>query len=113
MTEQEKKMERANLFLELEDATSDLVHLRERAFRFAKCLRDAAAKIESSAREEPSGNDFTAEGDLMRRLDPRSQEALNYDAAVKLIEELKTARQNLYNLNLRKSSLASAGSIRI
>lgn len=111
MTEHEKKQQRAALIVDIEDAQSDLAHLQEKALRVASHLGKIAAKVQKNATLVPSSNDFTAEYELENRLDPSDMAVLSFSEVVKLIEELKLARQAMFNLNHRKSLLAPNSNI--
>ena len=107
MTDQEKRQQRANLFIEIEDAKADFVHLRERAFSLADRLDKVTKKVRDNANWKPSRADFTSEFELANKLELEHQTALNFDEINKLIEELRAARKNLFNLAERKSQLSN------
>ncbi len=105
MTDHEKKQQRAQLLIDLEDAESDLAHLREKARRIIDAMEAAATKLRFNTGLGPSGDDFTMEGDMRNRLGPECQSLPGYADLLKLIDELKVARQKVYNLNLRKAQI--------
>jgi hypothetical protein len=105
VTEQEKKFQRAQLLVDLEDAQSDLAHLRERALRLIEGMEAAASKLRRVAMLEPSGMDFEVQGDIANRLGPEHQSLPGYAEMLKLIDELKVARQKVYNLQFRKAQI--------
>ncbi len=105
MTDQEKKLRRAQLLVDLEDAQNELAHLREKAERAIQQMKVAANKLRHNITLEPSTADFTVEGDIANRLGPESQSLPGYAELLKLIDELKVARQNVYNLQLRKAQI--------
>jgi hypothetical protein len=111
MTDQEKKLQRAQLQVELEDAQSELAHLQERAQAMADHVSDIVNKLRHSASLKPSTQDFSMNADLARRLAPDQQ--LDVSAAIKLIEELKQARQKVYGLLERKQNLANPSGMTI
>jgi|SRR5208282_4628193 len=106
MTDQEKKLQRAQLQVDLEDAQGELVHLREKAIRMSLELKRLAEKLQNSVDREPSSNDFSMHLDMTDRLDPTLQ--LDIPAIIKVLDELKVARQNVYNLQTRKDHLVKA-----
>ena len=48
-------------------------------------------------------------GDMALRLEDRERAALNANDATKLLDDLKSARQRVYNLNFRQEQLDAAG----
>lgn len=105
MTDQEKRLQRAQLQVEVEEAELELAHLREKAIRLVGSLRTIADKIEMNANLRPSADDFLMEVELERRLAPENQQTMDYAAAVSVIFQLRKARQDLLNLRERKSNL--------
>jgi ubiquinone biosynthesis protein UbiJ len=104
MTDQEKKIQRAQLQVELDDARDDLAHLREKAIRLANKIEQVCQLLRRNASREPSAADFTAEADMANRLQPEHQSALDHSEIVKLIDELKVTRQKVFNLSERKAA---------
>jgi hypothetical protein len=109
MTEQEKKQQRANLLIEIDDAGQDFAHLREKALSLTDRLGEIAQKVYVNANLKPSRSDFSAEAELAGKLNPEHQTVLNFDEIGNLIEELRTARKRLFNLAERKAQLSSNG----
>jgi hypothetical protein len=105
MTDQEKKLQRAQLLVDLEDAHTDLAHIREKAERMIEQLKGVATKLRHNVTLTPSTADFTMEGDIANRLGPEFQSVPGYVDFLKVIEELKMARQKVYNLELRKAQI--------
>jgi hypothetical protein len=105
MTDQDKKLQRAQLLVDIEDAEDDLAHLREKTERAIELMQAAVTKLRRGINLAPSSADFTVEGDIANRLSPESQSLPGYVDLLKLIEELKIARQKVYNLNLRKAQI--------
>ncbi len=109
MTEREKKQQRANLLIEIEDSQEELAHLREKALRIADNLDDLTKKIRGHAATNTSRADFSSEFDLVNRISLESQTSLNFIEIEKLIEEMRTERKKLFNLIERKSQLSNSG----
>jgi len=110
MTDQEKKQQRVSLGIEIEDAKEEFLHLQEKALRLADRLEEIVKKIRLNANHRPSKDDFTPEFELANKLKPEHQGVLKFDEIEKLIEELRAARKNLFNLIERKSQLFNGGS---
>jgi len=116
VTTDEKKQQRANLIIEMEDAQNDFAHERETAFSLAKSLWELSQWLKEHAQQEPSGADFAAGGDLRDtniRIQGKYRECLDFDRMVRLTESLKKHRQDLYNLESRKQQLNTPTTIRI
>jgi len=108
MTDQEKRQQRVNLMIDLEEAQEELAHLRERALRVADGLESAARKMRENADCQPSNADFSPEQELSSKLSQRHQEAMDHEQATSLIENLRMARQRVVQLNQRRSQLAGS-----
>jgi hypothetical protein len=109
MSEDEKKLQRALRIVELHDAQSDLACLRDRALGEAEALEGIAKRLKVNADLEPSSDDFVFEVEAKRRLSP--QEIGRYqkiEALVSLVEEMKLARQKVFNLRHRSALLEQA-----
>jgi hypothetical protein len=109
MTDQEKRQQRIEIELELEDAQKELASLRVKALRMAENIDHVAAKIRANANLTPSRDDFNSESDLANRLEPTHQLAMSFENAAKLIDELKTARQKVFRSKELKASLTNGG----
>lgn len=107
MTEEEKRTQRAQLQIQLEDAESDFLHLREKALSMAESIEEVAKKLRDNADLNPSSSDFSMHTDLTNRLRPDQQ--LDVPAVIALIAELRATRQKVYNLRDRKAQLANPG----
>lgn len=108
--DQEKRQQRVELRIELEDAESDLARLRKRAIRDAEELEGIAKKVRRNAVPDPSRDDFNVEIELKMRL---SVEELNFlkssgNAITGLIAELKQMRQKVFHLRERDVALTRA-----
>jgi hypothetical protein len=109
MTEQDKKLRRAQLQVDIEDAESDLAFLRDEAAETIHRLEQVAETVRRNADLEPSPTDFTAEGDIVNRLTPTQVADFETSQSVSsLIERLKKARQVLFTLRERKRKLVVA-----
>ena len=111
MTDQEKREQRVNLHIDIEDAAQELAHLRESAFRIADDLEGAARRMRENAESTPGEADFSPEQELANRLTPRHQTAMDFDRASRVIEKMRQARQRIYQLNQRRSQLSSAAGL--
>jgi hypothetical protein len=111
MTEQEKKLHRGQLLVEIEDTEGELAILRDKAFTDVQSLREIANKFERNAELEPSAADFTAEASVENRLTPDERDKfVTVESVAKQIEELKEARQKVFNLRQRRLKLGSVPS---
>jgi hypothetical protein len=106
MTDQEKKLQRAQLQIELDDAQSELAHFQEAALALVDHISQAIGKLQRNAELRPSPSDFSVDAELENRLDP--DQRLDIERVRKLIAEMRAARQKVYNLQNRKAKLASA-----
>lgn len=109
MTDQEKKQQRVNLGIEIEDAQGEFIHQREKALSLADRLDEIAGKVRANANHRPSRADFSPDFELENRLNPEHQTVLNFEEIGKLIEELRAARKRLFNLAERKAQLTNGG----
>lgn len=107
MTDYEKKLHRAKLQVEIEDAESDLAFLQDEAIGVSEALEDIVRTIRHNAELEPSPADFTADGDVQNRLTPEQIASFASAGSIaSMIENLKKARQAVFNLRERKRKLA-------
>lgn len=106
MTDVERKRHRAELQIELEDAQSDLAYLQDQAMSMAGHIEEVVSKLRHNAGLSPSVSDFDVEAELENRLDTGQQ--LDIPSAMKVISGMRTARQKVYNLQTRKTKLATA-----
>lgn len=103
MTTDERRLQRAHILIDLEDAEEELGALRTKAHRIVEGLKRICSKIEQNVELEPGDLDFSPGYELKNRLAPEAQsDFVTYDEAVKLIEELKVARQKVVTLNRQK-----------
>jgi len=109
VTTDEKRQQRVQVRIDLEDAQGELNALRVKAARMADALERVSAKLRYNASLEPSGHDFTLEADIKNRLDPRSQSDLSYDEVLRVIEQLKAARQKVVNFTQQEKQLGTSG----
>jgi hypothetical protein len=111
MTEQEKKLHRGQLLVEIEDTEGELAILRDKALADVQALREIANKVERNAELEPCAADFTAEASVENRLTPDERDKfVTVESVAKQIEELKEARQKVFNLRQRRLKLGSVPS---
>ena len=109
MTDQDKKLRRAQLQVEIDDAESDLAFLRDEAAQAAQRLEQITETVRRNADLEPSPTDFTAEGDIANRLTPTQVDGFETPTSIsRLIERLKKSRQELFSLRERKRKLMVA-----
>ena len=107
MTDQEKREQRVNLLIDLEEAQEELAHIRERALRVADDLESAAQKMRENADCQPSKAAFSPEQELASKLTQRHQEAMYFDQAANLIEKLRTSRRRVFQLSERRKQLST------
>jgi hypothetical protein len=111
MTEQEMKLQRAQWQVDLEDAQRELAHLRKKAFRMSDELNERFKQLHDGLSREPSVKDFSMHVEMTDRLNPTLE--LDVPAIIKMLDELKIARQKVYNLQERKTQLANGSGWRI
>ncbi len=92
--------------IDLEDAQGELSALQVKASRMADAIDSVSQKIRHNANLKPSPNDFELEFELRNRVSPQSQADLSYDGVIRIIEELKAARQKVVNLERQRNQLA-------
>ena len=103
MTAGERRQQRAQILVELEEAETELSALQTKAARVADGLSAIASKLKRNAILEPEPEDFQPDFELKNRLSPESQSHfITYAAGIGLIEELKVARQKVFNLRRQK-----------
>uniref|UniRef100_A0A7V4XSN2 Uncharacterized protein n=1 Tax=Acidobacterium capsulatum TaxID=33075 RepID=A0A7V4XSN2_9BACT len=106
MTDQERKMQRAHLLVELQDAEDEVVHLRERLHGYADALDRVTKKLRLNATLQPSRDGFHAEAEMRGRLMPEEIASVQTaDKLVAAIEELRQAQQRLFLLRERNSHI--------
>jgi hypothetical protein len=103
----ERRQQRAEVQIDLEDAQTLLSDLQVKAVRMADALDKVSAKIRQNAQLVPSPKGFDLDYEMKNRLSPDSQSALSYDAIIRVIEDLKVARQKVVNLTRQKNQLAA------
>jgi hypothetical protein len=109
VTIDEKRQQRAEVLIDLEDAQETLRHLQVKAERQAEFLEGVAHKVKYNASLKPSGLDFSMATDLANRLGPNEQAIPDFTTIQKLIEELRAARQKIFNLEQQRSQLGNSG----
>jgi len=110
MTDNEKRFQRAQLQIQIEDAEEKLSRLSDRACEMADLLSAVANKLTENSALSPSPLDFTADGDQQHRLSPDQRNIPSFAEIARMIEELKAARQNLHNLRNTKRQMTGSRS---
>jgi hypothetical protein len=106
MTTDEKRLHRAKLLIEIEDSGSDLAYSRDNAIALAGRLEEIASVLRRNAELDPSAADFTSDADVANRLNPTQLATMrNWEAVTGAIQEMKIARQTVFNLRKRSLSL--------
>lgn len=108
MTDQEKKRQYANLVVEIQSARENFAHLRERLFSLADGFDEVARVLRRNGDLKPSRADFDSEFEDKNRLKPESRVIFDFESTVAAIEELRTARKQLFSLAERNAQLSSA-----
>jgi hypothetical protein len=109
MTDQEKKLHRAKLLIEIEDAERDLAFSQDQAIALAERLEKIADKLRGNAELQPNPLDFSPEGDVANRLTPdQISEFPVLQMVAAVVEELKRSRQTVLNLRKRMDKLTAA-----
>lgn len=106
MTDNEKRQQKAMLLLEYQEAEENLAHLKEKAGVLSKSIDEISTWL-SRAHIEIRTNE---QGDQKRDANIRAniaqyRQALNLDAAVALMDEIKEAERELDSLAERKKAL--------
>jgi hypothetical protein len=116
VTDSEKLEQRVRLGVEVETAKEELAHERERALQLADDLGQWAKWLRFHAEKQPSATDFTpsqSDAEVRLLVDERKKECLNFTTLLRTEENLRTARQNAANLELRRMQLSSPSEIRV
>lgn len=106
MTIEEIRWQKANLYINLEDAQQDLACLREKALALADTLEETATAVRRIGNLTPSKADFSAEYELSNRLEQSQFPALDSAVIVALFDQLAVARKRVFNLQERFSQLS-------
>src|SRR5436305_7564072 len=106
MTVDEKRQQKAMLLLEYQEAEQELAHLREKAGRTAEPFNEVAIWLKhANLPVARSGNeDETRDAEIRANLG-RYREAVNFDNALALMDEISAAKNTLQVLAERKSNL--------
>jgi hypothetical protein len=116
VTDSEKLEQRVRLGVEVETAKEDLAHERERALQLADDLGQWAKWLRYHAEKQPAAADFTptqSDAELRLLVDERKKECLSFTALLRTEENLRSARQNASNLEMRRMQLTSPSEIRV
>jgi hypothetical protein len=109
VTTDERRQQRAEILIDLEDTQENFRALQVKASRMADFLDGIAGKLRHNASLRPSGRDFSLDTDLANRLGPNEQSIPDFVTIQRLIEELRTARQKIFNLEQQRSQLGNSG----
>jgi hypothetical protein len=110
MTESEKREQRVRLGVEVEEASENFAHERERARRLANDLEAWSRWLRHHAEKQPSASDFSptqSDAEMRLLVDEKRKECLNFTTLLQTEENLRSARQNVSNLELRRMQLTS------
>ena len=113
MTDQEKRSQRVQSRIDLEDAEANLVHLRGRANRYADSISVAMRKLKDNAALDPSSDDFNVESEVKMRISPEEFGLLKSsgDTATAMIAECRHERQKVIRLREEDLDLSRAAGI--
>jgi hypothetical protein len=112
VTQDEMRRQKADLLLEYEEAEQHLAHLQEKAIRtgqrveaVSKWLLNAGEpyKDRISDRIYVSGGGGSTTIEVLS--DPQVAIAMDFEAATKLIEEIRTSHRKIQELKQRKANL--------
>jgi hypothetical protein len=106
MTDDEKRHQKAELLLQYQEAEENLAHLREKAGVLSKLVDEVAmwmsrAHIPVRANDQ---DDRRRDGNI-RKNPAKYREAMNFDAALSLMDEIAEVCQQLNDLSERKKAL--------
>jgi hypothetical protein len=100
MTDLEKRQQRIQSKIDLEDAEANLVHLQVRANRYADAIDALTKKLRKNAGLGPSRDDSDIKSELETRLSPEEFGLLKSggDTVAAMIAELRQERQKVFRL---------------
>jgi hypothetical protein len=107
MTDEEKVQQRKNLLYESEQADITLSHLTEKATSVADALKDVVGILDhySNHAFDPERPDiFRRAGVVIDLSNSKYKDAMNFEAAKTLLNELWEAKQKAYQLSQRKDA---------
>jgi hypothetical protein len=112
MTAHEKRAQRAELLLEIEEASQDLAAIQEKAIRLVEVFRQVLSAVEyaqaQSAKPVVLSNRRDPKEDLLEQVRTNDRyQVVNRESAVSIIQELSDARAKLDVLRQRKVNLAA------
>jgi hypothetical protein len=108
MTEDEKRQQKAMLLLECEEAESDLAHLRERAARLSGEIGEVEAWLNRAAPFHGNRELTQKDIELDKKIRAKQQvyrDALSFDSALSLMDEITAAQKRFADIAERKSNL--------
>jgi hypothetical protein len=100
LTDEEKRRQKADLFLECHEAESNLAHLQEKAYRLSEALREVSQYLNAAANH---GGYMETGTDIESTAVHRA--AMNFDAVISLAQQIKYASQKVAELRRRKDGL--------
>jgi hypothetical protein len=104
MTEEEKRQQKAMLLLEFQEAEDTLAHLQEKAVRMKEPIAEVEHWLNACNRGYRQAHDF--DRDRRIRSDPQAyRDALNFDAALALMDEIAKTEKLIEELSQRKKAL--------
>jgi len=108
VTDQEKRLHRAQLLIDIEDAEKELAYSRDKAATVAREHENISDAIRRNIEIDPSQADFTVDGEVANRLTPTQITFEGGQTAAALIAEMRRARRNLFDLYERRRKLPLA-----
>jgi hypothetical protein len=104
MTEDEKRQQKAMLLLEFQEAEETLAHLQEKATRMHEPIADVADWLNSCHRGSRQTYDFQRDKRIRSNLQTY-RNALNFDEALSVMDEIARTEKLLEELGQRKKAL--------
>ncbi|GAC1436665.1 MAG: hypothetical protein NVS1B11_36040 [Terriglobales bacterium] len=107
MTENEKRQQKGELLLDYQEAENTLAHLREKGTTIAGRISTVAKWVESVSRsyESVRTSDQKYSTDVEVLNDPQLKIAMDFDAAAKVVQQIREAKTKVDELAQRKQSL--------
>jgi hypothetical protein len=121
MTDQDNNNQAKDLNIRLVAAKRELDLQRDKAYKYADFLEkngldEIGDKVRNHANKNPSEDDFNHNYSWVNYMTPRDDLALNQCSSVdriellRLMEDLKTARQNVHNIEFAAAQQSNCGS---
>jgi hypothetical protein len=110
MTEDEKRQQKAMLLLEFQEAESNLASLREKAGRIGRDMLEVGQWLGNMSPEQGPDTEYRKKDNEKRNAAIRAslgkhRDAMNFEVALILMDELQAAEKLRSSLALRKSEL--------